>query len=232
MLKPTYTPTRELVNLDGVWRFAIDTRLPEQPWLARLDTPLEAAVPASYNDLFADPEIRDHVGWVWYQREVRVPRGWARRRGPAALRRGDPRRARLRRRPARRRAHRRLHAVRGRPHRCRAGRRRVPPDRRGQRRSHERDDPARQDRGRHGRPPSPDLLPRLLQLRGPRPVGLALQQAAHPRRRRHGGHRPRRRRPDRRLPRGDDRARPSVRVRLADDDGRPSSPRARARPAL
>ena len=76
MLKPTYTPTRELVNLDGVWRFAIDTRLPEQPWLARLDTPLEAAVPASYNDLFADPEIRDHVGWVYYQREVRVPRGW------------------------------------------------------------------------------------------------------------------------------------------------------------
>ena len=76
MLKPTHTPTRELVNLDGVWRFAIDARLPEQPWLARLDTTLEAAVPASYNDLFADPEVRDHVGWVYYQREVRVPRGW------------------------------------------------------------------------------------------------------------------------------------------------------------
>jgi beta-glucuronidase len=38
---------------------------------------LEAAVPASYNDLFADAAIRDHVGWVWYQRTVRVPRGWA-----------------------------------------------------------------------------------------------------------------------------------------------------------
>ena len=33
-------------------------------------------MPASYNDLFADPEVRDHVGWVCYQREVRVPRGW------------------------------------------------------------------------------------------------------------------------------------------------------------
>src|SRR6478735_3330635 len=76
MLKPKPTPTRELVNLDGVWRFGIDTRLPEQPWLARLETPLEAAVPASYNDLFADSEVRDHVGWVYYQREVRVPRGW------------------------------------------------------------------------------------------------------------------------------------------------------------
>ena len=76
MLKPQQSPTRELVNLDGVWRFAIDTRLPEQPWLATLETPLEAAVPASYNDLFADPEVRDHVGWVYYQRTVRVPRGW------------------------------------------------------------------------------------------------------------------------------------------------------------
>src|SRR6478609_955125 len=77
MLKPKPTPTRELINLDGVWRFGLDTRLPDQPWLAPLDTPLEAAVPASYNDLFADAEVRDHVGWVYYQREVRVPRGWA-----------------------------------------------------------------------------------------------------------------------------------------------------------
>jgi len=34
------------------------------------------AVPASYNDL-VDPGLRDHVGEVWYQRTVRVPRGWA-----------------------------------------------------------------------------------------------------------------------------------------------------------
>jgi len=77
MLKPKSTPTRELVGLDGLWRFGIDTRLPEEPWRGRLDTPLEAAVPASYNDLFTDSEIRDHVGWVYYQREVRVPRGWS-----------------------------------------------------------------------------------------------------------------------------------------------------------
>ena len=76
MLKPRSTPTRELVNLDGVWRFAIDSRVGDRPWTALLDTPLEAAVPASYNDLFVDAEIRDHVGWVYYQRTVRVPRGW------------------------------------------------------------------------------------------------------------------------------------------------------------
>ncbi|NEE04553.1 beta-glucuronidase [Phytoactinopolyspora halotolerans] len=77
MLKPIPTPTRELVNLDGIWRFAIDSRVGDEPWTGRLQTPLEAAVPASFNDLFTDPEIRDHVGWVYYQRTVRVPRGWA-----------------------------------------------------------------------------------------------------------------------------------------------------------
>ena len=175
MLKPRHTPTRELVNLDGVWRFGIDTRLPEQPWLEPLDTPLEAAVPASYNDLFADPHVRDHVGWVYYQRDVRVPRGW---HDDQILLRFDAA----------------THAARvyvddqlvgehvggytpfdvdltG----SRRRRRIVPLDRRRQRRPHERDRAAGQDRGRHGRPPSADLLPRLLQLRRPRPLGLALQ---------------------------------------------------------
>jgi beta-glucuronidase len=77
MLKPKATGTRELVSLDGLWRFATDTALGAEPWRGVLDTPLEAPVPASYNDLFTDPAIRDHVGWVWYQRTVRVPRGWA-----------------------------------------------------------------------------------------------------------------------------------------------------------
>ncbi|MFJ9124316.1 beta-glucuronidase [Streptomyces sp. NPDC102340] len=76
MLSPRTGPTRDIVGLDGLWRFALDTRAPAEPWQGRLDTPLEAPVPASYNDLFTDPEIRDHVGVVWYQREVRVPRGW------------------------------------------------------------------------------------------------------------------------------------------------------------
>ncbi len=33
-------------------------------------------VPASFNDVTADPAVRDHVGDVWYQTTVRVPRGW------------------------------------------------------------------------------------------------------------------------------------------------------------
>ncbi|WP_415857152.1 beta-glucuronidase [Sinomonas sp. G460-2] len=76
MLKPLATATRDLVSLDGLWAFALDTRVGPEPWRSRLETRLEAAVPASYNDLFADQEIHDHVGLVWYQRTVRVPRGW------------------------------------------------------------------------------------------------------------------------------------------------------------
>lgn len=76
MLKPIPTATREQVTLDGLWLFALDDENTPEPWKDRLDTPLEAPVPASYNDVFADQRIHDHVGWVWYQRVVRVPRGW------------------------------------------------------------------------------------------------------------------------------------------------------------
>lgn len=80
MLKPQSSSTRELVNLDGLWQFKVDFNDEGfgQSWAAKwLDTSLQAPVPASYNDIFTDVKIREHVGWVWYQRTVRVPRGWA-----------------------------------------------------------------------------------------------------------------------------------------------------------
>jgi len=77
MLKPRHTATRELLNLDGMWRFAVAHEELATPWAGPLDTDLDCPVPASYNDLFTDSAIRDHVGWVWYQRTARVPRGWA-----------------------------------------------------------------------------------------------------------------------------------------------------------
>ncbi|MBE1878291.1 beta-glucuronidase [Myceligenerans pegani] len=80
MLRPRITATREQISLDGLWAFATDAQVPDQAHAAPLDTKLEAAVPASYNDQFADPAIRDHVGRVFYQREVRVPRGWGNQR--------------------------------------------------------------------------------------------------------------------------------------------------------
>ncbi|WP_458780562.1 beta-glucuronidase [Arthrobacter sp. D3-16] len=80
MLKPQANETRELVNLDGLYRFKVDTERSghSDEWFkAPLESDLEMGVPGSYNDVFPDRIIRDHVGYVWYQREVRVPRGWA-----------------------------------------------------------------------------------------------------------------------------------------------------------
>ncbi|MCT9821358.1 beta-glucuronidase [Microbacterium sp. W1N] len=76
MLTPKITSTREVLNLDGLWRFDLDAAVGEEPWRATLRTTREAPVPASYNDLFPDPRFRDHVGVAWYQRTVRVPHGW------------------------------------------------------------------------------------------------------------------------------------------------------------
>lgn len=76
MLKSVETKTRQRVNLDGTWRFATSDMVGEDAWASGLPGKLEAAVPASYNDQFTDADIHDHVGWVWYQREVEVPDTW------------------------------------------------------------------------------------------------------------------------------------------------------------
>jgi beta-glucuronidase len=80
-LKPQHTTTRELVNLDGLWKFALATEdEPSDSWTTVLPKDLECPVPASYNDIFADRKIHDHVGWVLYQRDVIVPKGWSEER--------------------------------------------------------------------------------------------------------------------------------------------------------
>jgi beta-glucuronidase len=77
-LKPQTTSSRDLVSLDGLWKFALASEANETAsWTAPLPKKaLECPVPASYNDIFTDQTIHDHVGWVIYQREVVVPRGW------------------------------------------------------------------------------------------------------------------------------------------------------------
>ena len=80
MLRPQTSASRELLNLDGIWDFKVDFKDEgfAKNWASKpLETDLDIAVPSSYNDLFTSVDIREHVGWVWYQRTVRVPRGWA-----------------------------------------------------------------------------------------------------------------------------------------------------------
>jgi beta-glucuronidase len=83
MLRPQDTATRERKSLNGLWRFALDPdgqgRAGE--WFRRpLPDARDMAVPASFNDIAADPAVRDYFGDVWYQTTIRVPRGWDRQR--------------------------------------------------------------------------------------------------------------------------------------------------------
>ena len=83
MLSPRQSATRERTSLDGLWRFALDpggVGRDERWWTGVLPGDQEMAVPASFNDVVPAREARDHVGDVWYQRTVRVPRGWNGRR--------------------------------------------------------------------------------------------------------------------------------------------------------
>src|SRR5829696_5881385 len=80
MLRPQDGPTRELKNLNGLWRFRLDPAGAGRAagsWRGPLAGARDMPVPASYNDIPADAAVRDHVGDAWYQTVVRVPRGWA-----------------------------------------------------------------------------------------------------------------------------------------------------------
>src|SRR4029453_11018075 len=79
VLRPQDTATRERKSLNGLWRFAWDPAGAGRAdrWFAGpLTDAREMAVPASFNDIVADPAVRDYFGDVWYQRMVWVPRDW------------------------------------------------------------------------------------------------------------------------------------------------------------
>jgi beta-glucuronidase len=80
MLRPQDTATRERRSLSGLWRFRPDAAGVghDERWFAGpLAEARDMPVPASYNDIVPGRELHDHVGDVWYQRDVRVPRTWS-----------------------------------------------------------------------------------------------------------------------------------------------------------
>jgi beta-glucuronidase len=83
MLRPQDTSTRERKNLNGLWQFRLDPggEGRSASWFSQpLTESRQMVVPASFNDIAADAEVRDYFGDVWYQTSVWVPRGWRGRR--------------------------------------------------------------------------------------------------------------------------------------------------------
>ncbi|HZG86056.1 beta-glucuronidase [Paenibacillus sp.] len=75
MLYPIVTETRNVIDLGGIWRFKLDAGQGfEEEWMnAPLTDSISMAVPASFNDAGVTADIRNHVGWVWYERDFAVP---------------------------------------------------------------------------------------------------------------------------------------------------------------
>lgn len=76
MLYPQSNACRQMADLSGFWEFRFD---PDevgagQSWHTGFDLAEIIAVPASWNDQFAD--WRDYIGVAWYQTTFDLPWGW------------------------------------------------------------------------------------------------------------------------------------------------------------
>ncbi|MGL5415153.1 MAG: beta-glucuronidase [Clostridium sp.] len=76
MLYPIMSETRSIMELNGIWRFKLDEGkgFKEDWYKTKLENTIEMAVPSSYNDLIELKEVRNHIGWVWYEREFSIHR--------------------------------------------------------------------------------------------------------------------------------------------------------------
>ncbi|XP_065313222.1 beta-glucuronidase-like isoform X2 [Gordionus sp. m RMFG-2023] len=73
---------REIKCLNGLWKFKVLPSLNttigfDQNWY---DYPMKnfilMPVPSSYNDITLDSNIRNFLGWAWYQTEIYIPPSW------------------------------------------------------------------------------------------------------------------------------------------------------------
>ncbi|MDE6182307.1 MAG: beta-glucuronidase [Eubacteriales bacterium] len=76
MLYPIITKSRNVIELNGIWNFRLDNGngISEGWYKKALENPVAMPVPASYNDLAECAKLRDHVGWVWYERNFDIPK--------------------------------------------------------------------------------------------------------------------------------------------------------------
>lgn len=82
MLYPRSSESRTIFELEGVWNFRADMSANrsagfEEKWyskpLAMTGLVIDMPVPASFNDITQDENLRSFIGWVWYDREFYCP---------------------------------------------------------------------------------------------------------------------------------------------------------------
>ncbi len=78
-MKPQQNADRNVLSLDGLWTFRIDTgSADKEHWEQGIPAPAERLyVPASYNDQREDRLYRMHRGWAYYERIVTIPGSFA-----------------------------------------------------------------------------------------------------------------------------------------------------------
>lgn len=79
MLYPQESETRQDISLDGIWRFQPDAlNANRNPAYAEapLPAPEPMPVPSSFNEITQDAKLRDHIGWVWYERDFFAATDW------------------------------------------------------------------------------------------------------------------------------------------------------------
>ncbi|HCW52532.1 MAG TPA: beta-glucuronidase [Clostridium sp.] len=76
MLYPIITESRNIIDLCGIWNFKLDNGngFSEEWYKSPLKNTFNMPVPSSYNDLIESSKVRDHVGWVWYERTISIPK--------------------------------------------------------------------------------------------------------------------------------------------------------------
>lgn len=76
MLYPQQNPSRSLFDLSGIWEFQPDEEEigEARGFMNALPSPRPLAVPASWNEQYAD--LYDYFGMGWYIRRVTIPTAW------------------------------------------------------------------------------------------------------------------------------------------------------------
>jgi beta-glucuronidase len=86
-LYPRESETREIKSLDGIWKFQTSANPATgfdnvwyqnaSKWSSNSENKIkQMPVPASFNDITVDANLRDFVGWAWYHRDFFVPNTW------------------------------------------------------------------------------------------------------------------------------------------------------------